>query len=129
MDEPAVKMGEKQIRFLKDLLDTAIPYMVEVEVKKSTTGTYWIQFATIAEGIRTLEKFLSNSPFYVEALLREVNRLRNAIKKVNDMATQSGPAEKLLNDIDKFAKEVIAEEESKLQAINEQMDSAKDGVK
>jgi hypothetical protein len=113
MDETAIKMPERQVKFLKNLLDNAIKYMVEVEVKTNDRGTYWVQFPTIREGVPIIEKFLANTPFYIEALLLEVNRLRDGIKKVTDMSTQSGPAEKLLHDIETFSKELLSEEEVK----------------
>lgn len=111
MADGVVKLSEQRIGFLKDLLQKAIKFMVEVQVVNDSKGTYFVQYPTIAEGYPYIEKFVSNSPFYVSALLKEVERLRADLKWIQGKSLEKGVAEQLLSDIDKYVIESLKDPE------------------
>jgi hypothetical protein len=111
MDDGVVKLSEHRRVFLKDLLQKAVRFMVEVQVVNDSKGTYFVQYPTVAEGYPYVEKFVSNSPFYVNALLKEVDRLREDLRWVKDRATDKGASEQLLSDIDKYVGDSLKEPE------------------
>lgn len=118
MADEVVKLSEQRVVFLKDLLQKAIQYMVEVQVVNDSKGTYFVQYPTIEAGYPYIEKFVSNSPFYVSALLKEVERLKRDLRWVKDKATDKGPAEQLLLDIDKYVVESLKEPEEAVKEGN-----------
>jgi hypothetical protein len=103
------RLNQEHLDFLRKLLDAASKFMVDIEVKTNGKGTYFIQFATIDKGVPVMEKFLSNSPLYVDALLKEVDRYRKGLKQILSQSTDKGPAEKLLFDVEQVAKEALEE--------------------
>jgi hypothetical protein len=116
MPDEVVKLSAQRAAFLKDLLAKAIKFMVEVQVVNDSKGTYFVQYATVEAGYPYIEKFVSNAPFYVSALLQEVNRLKADLQWVKDKATDKGVAEQLLSDIDKYVAASLQEPEEHKEA-------------
>jgi len=115
--DDVVKLSDKRVRFLKSVLTKAIQYMVEVQVvpHPSAKGSYFIQFPVIEEGVPYVEALLSNTPFYLAGLLGEVKRLKQALAQVQDKATEKGPSEKLLFDVEQIAREALKEPDDVVQ--------------
>lgn len=111
MTNGVVKLSEQRIKFLEDLLQRATKYMVEVQVVNDSKGTYFVQYPTIEAGYPYVEKFVSNAPFYISALLKEVTRLRADLQWVRDKATDKGVAEQLLAEIDTYVGESLKDPE------------------
>ena len=107
MTEPVVKLSQKKTEFLRDLLQKAIKFMVEVQVTNDAKGTYFVQYPTIAAGYPYIEKFVSNAPFYVKGLLDEVDRLKADLRWVKDKSTDKGNAEALLAEIDLYVSDSL----------------------
>jgi hypothetical protein len=115
--DDVVKLSSKRVRFLSNVLARAIQYMVEVQVvpHPSAKGSYFIQFPVIEEGMPYVEALLSNTPFYLAGLLGEVKRLKQALVQVQDKATEKGPSEKLLFDVEQIAREALKEPDDAVQ--------------
>jgi hypothetical protein len=109
MADPVVRLSEKKVAFLRDLLQKACKFMVEVQVTNDAKGTYFVQYPTIQAGYPYIEKFVSNAPFYVKGLLDEVDRLKADLRWVKDKATDKGNAEALLAEIDLYVTESLKE--------------------
>ena len=103
------RLSKKQVEFLGEALIHITKYMVEVQVTHNNHGTWFVQFPTIKEGVPIVEHFLVNTPFYIAALLGEVERLQSAIHDVYLKSSDRGVAEALLADIEKISKAATEE--------------------
>ena len=103
------RLTQKQIEFLNEALTKITKYLVEVQITHNDKGTWFVQFPTIEKGVPVVESFLVNTPFYIAALLDEVERLRSVMQDVYLKSSDKGEAEVLLNDIEKMTKQALEE--------------------